>query len=153
MPPLAAPRGYAYSLSRLSDEILSRASSFYVWVTPEELRRRNIARTDPNDPGSILHHGVPSAVMLGDYGTDDMSWLMSKSDRPDKVRVEARGSVRYLPAVHFDNCQDRTSFVREEPLRGAPSTRAARNGPGAGGLKPPAPRRVPLTAPTAPTWS
>jgi hypothetical protein len=106
--------GYAYSLSQLSDEILSRASIFYVWVMPEESRRRNIARTDPNDPGSILHHGVPAAVMLGDYGTDDMSWLMTNSDRPDTVRVEARGSVHYLPAVRFDNRKDKTSFVRAE---------------------------------------
>jgi hypothetical protein len=113
-PPLAAPMGYAYSLSRLSDAILSRATIFYVWVTPEESRRRNIARTDPNDPGSILHHGVPGAVMLGDYGTDDMSWLMSKSDRPDTVRVEARGSVHHLPAVRFDNREDKTSFVRAD---------------------------------------
>ena len=113
-PPLAAPMGYAYSLSRLSDEILARASIFYVWVTPEESRRRNIARTDPNDPGSILHHGVPSAVMLGDYGSDDMSWLMSKSDRPDTVRVETRGSILHLPAVRFDNRKDKTSFVRAD---------------------------------------
>jgi hypothetical protein len=113
-PPLAAPMGYAYSLGRLSDDILSRASIFYVWVTPEESRRRNIARTDPNDPGSILHHGVPSAVMLGDYGSDDMSWLMSESDRPDTVRVKASGSVHYLPAVRFDNREDKTSFVRAD---------------------------------------
>jgi hypothetical protein len=113
-PPLASPMGYAYSLSRLDDEILSRASIFYVWVTPEESRRRNIARTDPNDPGSILHHGVPGAVMLGDYGTDDMSWLMTNSDRPDTVRVEARGAIHHVPAVRFDNRQDKTSFVRAE---------------------------------------
>jgi hypothetical protein len=115
--PLAAPMGYAYSLARLSDAILSRAAIFYVWVTPEESRRRNIARTNPNDPGSILHHGVPGAVMLGDYGTDDMSWLMEKSDRPDTVRVETRGSVHHLPAVRFDNRVDKTSFVRAD--RGA----------------------------------
>jgi hypothetical protein len=113
-PPLAVPMGYAYSLSRLSDAILSRATIFYVWVTPEESRRRNIARTDPNDPGSILHHGVPGAVMLGDYGTDDMSWLMTKSDRPDTVRVDARGAVHHLPAVRFDNREDKTSFVRAD---------------------------------------
>ena len=114
VPPLAAPMGYAYSLSRLNDDILSRGSIFYVWVAPEESRRRNIARTDPNDPGSILHHGVPQAVMLGDYGTDDLSWLITQSDRPDTVRVEARGSIHHLPAVRFDNRKDQTSFVRAE---------------------------------------
>ena len=114
VPPLAAPRGYAYSLSRLSDDILSRATIFYVWVAPEESRRRNIARADPSNPGSILTHGVPDAVMLGDYGTDDMSWLMTQSDRPDTVRVEARASTHYLPAVRFDNRKDQTSFVRAE---------------------------------------
>src|SRR5207244_3298269 len=88
--PLPSPLGYRYSLSRFSDAILSRASILYVWVTPEESRRKNTERTDPNDPGSILHHGVPMAVMLGDYGCDDMDWLLRQSDRPDTVRIEAR---------------------------------------------------------------
>lgn len=115
VPPLAPPMGYAYSLSRLSNEILSRSSILYVWVTPEESRRRNTERTDPNDPGSILNHGVPIAVMLGDYGTDDMSWLLANSGHTDTVRVEARGAVHHLPAVRFDNRDDKTSFVRAEP--------------------------------------
>lgn len=115
VPPLAPPMGYAYSLAQLSDEILSRASILYVWVTPEESRRRNTERTDPNDPGSILNHGVPIAVMMGDYGTDDMSWLLEHSGRTDTVRVEARGAVHQLPAVRFDNRDDKTSFVRSDP--------------------------------------
>ena len=115
VPPLAPPMGYAYSLARLSDEILSRSSILYVWVTPEESRRRNTERTDPNDPGSILNHGVPIAVMLGDYGTDDMSWLLANSGRTDTVKVETRGAVHYLPAVRFDNRDDKTSFVRADP--------------------------------------
>jgi hypothetical protein len=113
-PPLPAPLGYRYSLSRFSDGILSRASILYVWVTPEESRRKNHDRTDPNDPGSILHHGVPIAVMLGDYGCDDMDWLIRESGRPDTVRIEARGREFFLPVARFDNRVDKTSFVRAD---------------------------------------
>jgi hypothetical protein len=110
--PLPAPLGYRYSFGALSAAILARASVLYVWVTPEESRRKNIERTDPNDPGSILHHGVPMAVMLGDYGCDDMDWLLQQSDRPDTVRIEAHGRTWHLPLGRFDNRVDKTTFVR-----------------------------------------
>ena len=112
--PLPAPLGYRYSIAQFSDAILSRASILYVWVTPEEARRMNHERTDPNDPGSILNHGVPMAVMLGDYGCDDMEWLIQHSDRPDTVKLEVRGSTRYLPVARFDNRKDKTTFVRAD---------------------------------------
>jgi hypothetical protein len=112
--PLPAPLGYRYSFAALSEEILARASVLYVWVTPEESRRKNIERTDPNDPGSILHHGVPMAVMLGDYGCDDMDWLLQHSDRPDTVRIEAHGRTWHLPVGRFDNRVDKTTFVRAD---------------------------------------
>jgi hypothetical protein len=112
--PLPPPLGYRYSLGRLSDAILERASILYVWVTPEESRRKNHERTDPNDPGSILHHGVPMAVMLGDYGTDDMAWLIEHSGRPDTVTVETRGRSHHLPVARFDNRKDKTTFVRAD---------------------------------------
>ena len=112
--PLEAPLGYRYSLGLLSDEILARASILYVWVTPEESRRKNRERTDPTDPGSILHHGVPAAVMFGDYGCDDMDSLIRNSGRPDRVRIETRGKVFYLPVARFDNRVDKTTFVRRD---------------------------------------
>ena len=113
-PPLPAPLGYRYSLSVLSDAILSKASILYVWVTPEESRRKNTERSDPSQPGSILFHGVPMQVMLGDYGTDDMAWLIENSGRPDTVKVETRGKTFHLPVARFDNRKDLTTFVRED---------------------------------------
>ncbi len=112
--PLPAPLGYRYSLATFGDAILSRASILYVWVAPEESRRKNIERTNPNDPGSILHHGVPMAVMMGDYGCDDMEWLIQNSDRPDTVRIETRGKTFHLPVARFDNRVDKTTFVRAD---------------------------------------
>lgn len=112
--PLPAPLGYRYSLATLDDAILRRASVLYIWVTPEESRRKNTERTDPNDPGSILHHGVPMAVMLGDYGCDDMGWLIEQADRPDTVKIEARGTTYHLPVARFDNRTDKTTFVRAD---------------------------------------
>lgn len=112
--PLPRPFGYKHSLAQLSPAILAKASILYIWVTPEESRRKNTARTDPDDPGSILHHGVPMAVMYGDYGCDDMAWLLERSDKPDTVRVERDGQAFHLPLGRFDNRVDKTSFIRED---------------------------------------
>ncbi len=116
VPPLPAPLGYQYTLATLGDAILSRASILYVWVTPEESRRKNTERAKPGPAGdqSILHHGVPIAVMLGDYGTDDMDWLIQSSGRPDTVKVVTRGRTYMVPVGRFDNRTDKTTFVREE---------------------------------------
>jgi hypothetical protein len=113
--PLAGHHGYAWSLSRLSSSILERASVLYVWVTPEQSRRKNKERARPGADGSILFHGVPEPVMRGDYGCDDMEHLLATSDIPGTVRVESRGRVFHLPAARFDNREDLTTFLRAEP--------------------------------------
>lgn len=118
-PPLKAPFGYQYSLAQLSPEILQRSTILYIWVTPEESRRKNQARTNPDDPGSILHHGVPLEVMLKDYGCDDMQYLIEQSDRPHTVKFQAHGKTQYLPIATFDNRVDKTTFVREAPAKWA----------------------------------
>ena len=114
--PLEGPHGYQYSLSQLSPGILTNASILYVWVTPEESRRRNVERAQPGigDDASILHHGVPETVMRQDYGTDDMMWLVEQSDRPGTIRVEAHGVSYHVPVAIFDNRVDKTSFLRAD---------------------------------------
>ena len=112
--PLKAPFGYAYSIGQLSPAILEKAAILYVWVTPEESRRKNQARTDPNDPGSILHHGVPIEVMMNDYGVCDMDWLESQSQPKGTVTIEAAGKKHVLPVGRFDNRKDKTSFLRAD---------------------------------------
>ncbi|MFO0747084.1 MAG: hypothetical protein U1F43_15685 [Myxococcota bacterium] len=149
--PLCPPRGYAYSLSMFSPAILSRASILYVQVTPEQSRQKNIERGRPDGQGSILFHAVPMEVMLGEYGCDDMGWLVTQSDVADTVRVEklvaAEGHYKletfHLPVAVFDNRADLTTFVRADRahwaaddvrrlhagLAGGCATLAARPGP------------------------
>ncbi|MEE8425537.1 MAG: hypothetical protein V3S11_06890 [Elusimicrobiota bacterium] len=112
--PLAEPFGYRYSLSRLSEAILEKAAILYVWVTPEESRRKNEARSDPNDPGSILHHSVPIDVMMNDYGLDDMDWLEKNARKPGTISIEAHGKTFDIPIGRFDNRVDKTSFLRDD---------------------------------------
>jgi len=112
--PLPDGYGYRYSLAQLAPEILERAVILYIWVTPEESRRKNAVRADPNDPGSILHHGVPEAVMRNEYGCDDMTWLEETSAKPGTVTVEAHGRTFHIPIARFDNREDKTSFIRAD---------------------------------------
>ena len=113
--PLPAPYGYQYALSQLSDDILSRAAILYVWVEPEESRRKNVERAIAGREGdaSILNHGVPEAVMRNDYGTNDLMWLLAAGGG-SFVFVE-KGDERFgLPTGVFDNRNDLTSFLRAD---------------------------------------
>jgi len=110
--PLSNNYGYQYSIAKLAEPILQDATLLYIWVTPEESRRKNENRADPNDPGSILHHGVPIKVMLNDYGCDDIEWLEKNTEVPGTITVKAHGKVFHLPIAKFDNREDKTSFLR-----------------------------------------
>lgn len=113
--PLTGTAGYQYTLPLFSPEILSRAVILYIWVTPEESRRKNADRADPNDPGSNLHHSTPMEVMLYDYGCDDMEYLSHVSGRKNTVRVTACGREWFIPTGILDNREDKTSFLRDDP--------------------------------------
>ena len=112
--PLTGAKGYQYSLPWLDEEILKDATILYVWVTPEESRKKNADRCDPNDPGSNLHHGVSIRVMLNDYGCDDVIYLRDSSDKKDTVKVTKDGKDYYLPIGVFDNRDDKTTFLRAD---------------------------------------
>ncbi len=134
--PLTPPHGYETAFQHLAPDILERSSLLYIWVDPAESRRKNIERGRPDGQGSILHHSVPMEVMLGQYGCDDMAWLLERSDRPGTIRVErivAEGDryvakVYHLPAARFDNRQDLTTFVRAPQEQWDPKDVAAIHG-------------------------
>ncbi len=114
--PLPPPLGYAASLAALDEEIITRAAILYVWVDPEESRRRNRERAVPDGDASILHHGVPDEVMRLEYGCDDIGWLESQARRPGTIRIGDHD----IPLARFDNRRDRTSFLRDDPARWPP---------------------------------
>lgn len=113
--PLGPPIGYAAALSRLSEAILRPAVALYIWVDPDTSRRRNAERGDPRDPESIVQGVIPEDVMRQDYGCDDVDWLLSISETPDRIRVTSKEDTFAMPFVRFDNRGDRTAFLRGDP--------------------------------------
>jgi hypothetical protein len=113
--PLAHPRGYVHSLAALSPAILDHAAALYIRVSPEQSHAKNLERARPDGEGSILHHGVPETVMDRDYGTDDFLWLLETSDRHGTLRVEKDYRAHHVPAAVFDNREDLTTFLRDDP--------------------------------------
>ncbi len=113
--PLTGTQGYQYSLPNYCPEILENAAILYIWVTPEESRRKNIARCNPDDPGSNLNHMTPESVMLYDYGCDDMIYLKDISEKPDTITVNSHGKKYYVPIAVIDNRTDLTTMFRATP--------------------------------------
>ena len=65
-------------------------------------------------PSSNLFHGVPIDVMLGEYGCDDMAYLLEQTEVPNTITVEKEGQKWHVPIGIFDNRVDKTSFLRED---------------------------------------
>lgn len=112
--PLTGGYGYQYSLPMFSKEVLDDAAILYIWVTPEESRRKNNERANPDDPGSNLFHGVPMNVMLGDYGCDDMEYLREHSEVTGTITIKKGDATWHVPIGVFDNRVDKTSFLRQD---------------------------------------
>ena len=112
--PLQGTRGYQYSLKEFAPDLLQDAAILYIWVTPEESRRKNFARANPNDPGSNLFHGVPLTVRRNEYGVDDREYLRNSSEVKNTITIISQGKKFHLPIGVFDNRVDRTSFLRQD---------------------------------------
>ena len=113
--PATGGYGYAGTLSHLGAAILERSAILYVWVSPEESRRKNRARARPGEHGSILFHGVPEDVMRLEYGDCDMAYLIEQSKVPGTVTVKSEGRTFQVPVARFDNRKDLTTFLRADP--------------------------------------
>ena len=113
--PLRAPHGYGWNLAQLAPEILERASVLYIWVTPEESRRKNAARDVPGAENTVIFHSAPETVMINDYGCDDIAWLCDNSNRPNTIPITSGGVTYDLPIGRFDNRVDKTTLLRDEP--------------------------------------
>lgn len=113
-PPFPPGFGYKAALAQLSPELLRRAAILYIWVSPEESRRKNRARARPGEDGSILFHGTPEQVMLAEYSQDDMAWLVEGSDVPNTVPAETPEGIIHVPVARFDNREDLTTFLRND---------------------------------------
>lgn len=112
--PLIGTEGYQYTYSMLSPDLLRNAAILYVWVTPEESRRKNDERFDPNNPGSSINHKTPDIVMYHDYGCDDIMYLIEQSDIEDTIIVNSFGEKIYVPIGIFDNRVDKTTQFRND---------------------------------------
>jgi len=119
--PLAEPYGYLHSLQHLSTDILEKAKILYIWVEPEDSRRKNMERAVPGREGdaSILNHGVPEAVMRNEYGTDDLIWLLAEGGG-SCIFIDKDGKRYGLPTGVFDNRGDLTSFLRADQEEWSP---------------------------------
>ncbi len=113
--PLSGSEGYQYSLRQFSDRILSHAAILYIWVTPEESRRKNHDRAKPGADGSSLFHETPLEVMYHTYGVCDMIWLKEHSEVENTVTVKIDDKTYHVPIGIFDNREDKTTPFRDEP--------------------------------------
>ena len=113
--PLSGAEGYQYSLRQFSPHILSNAAILYIWVTPEESRRKNHDRAKPGADGSSLFHETPLEVMYHTYGVCDMMWLREHSEVKDTVTVKLGEQTFHVPIGVFDNRVDKTTPFRDEP--------------------------------------
>ena len=117
--PLKPPFGY--SLALFDKEILENAAILYIWVTPEMSYNKNLQRAKEGQEGKSqtvstqlsLNHGVPHNVMKGEYGTDDIDYLLGLSPKKGYLPIKKDGEEFHIRCGRFDNRVDLTSDFRK----------------------------------------
>ena len=119
--PLKPPFGYEYSLALFDKEILENAAILYIWVTPEMSYNKNLQRAKEGQEGKSqtvstqlsLNHGVPHNVMKGEYGTDDIDYLLGLSPKKGYLPIKKDGEEFHIRCGRFDNRVDLTADFRK----------------------------------------
>ena len=117
--PLKPPFGY--SLALFDKEILENAAILYIWVTPEMSYNKNLQRAKEGQEGKSqtvstqlsLNHGVPHNVMKGEYGTDDIDYLLGLSPKKGYLPIKKDGEEFHIRCGRFDNRVDLTADFRK----------------------------------------
>lgn len=95
--------GYREAYQHLSKDVLERMAILYLDVSFNESLRKNRARFNPNQPDSILEHGLPDAKLERMYKEVDWHELEKK----DNTYINILGVD--VPYVIFENEDDVTT--------------------------------------------
>jgi len=95
--------GYREAYQHLSREVLERMAILYLDVSYSESLRKNRARFNPNEPDSILEHGLPDKKLEKLY--KDVDWHELVKDDPAYIAIQGHR----VPYVIFDNEDDVTT--------------------------------------------
>ncbi len=99
--------GFGEAFEHLSEEILKKATIFYIKVSYDESCRKNNRRFKPDLAHSILHHSLPQEKMDHYYKVNDWEKLTAQSP----THIEIKGIK--VPYVAFENEEDYTSTKTE----------------------------------------
>lgn len=95
--------GYREAYQHLSNEVLERMAILYLDVSYGESLRKNRARFNPNEPDSILEHGLPDRKLEKLY--KDVDWHELAKDNPAYLDIQGYK----VPYVIFENEDDVTT--------------------------------------------
>lgn len=95
--------GYREAYQHLSKEVLERMAILYLDVSYGESLRKNRARFNPNEPDSILEHGLPDRKLEKLY--KDVDWHELAKDNPAYLDIQGYK----VPYVIFENEDDVTT--------------------------------------------
>ena len=95
--------GYKEAYQHLSKDVLEKMAILYLDVSFSESLRKNRARFNPNEPDSILEHGLPDKKLEKMY--KEVDWHELAKD--DSAYIEIQGIK--VPYVIFENEDDVTT--------------------------------------------